>query len=125
MSIRTERVARLIQKEVAQLLHTTFADQLASMVTVTGTRVTGDLSTAYIYLSVLASSPEQRRTTFEHVDELRSSIRRELGRSIRHQVRKIPDLRFFLDESLEEVEHLEQILRGIRTGPDDADASPE
>ena len=125
MSIRTERVARLIQKEVAQLLHTTFADQLASMVTVTGTRVTGDLSTAYVYLSVLAPDPEQRRTTFEHVDELRTSIRRELGRSIRHQVRKIPDLRFFLDESLEEVEHLEQILRGIRTEPDDTGTTPE
>src|SRR5690554_5684259 len=101
MSIRTERVSRLLQREVADLLQVEFSEQLPSLVTVTDARVTKDLSIAYMYVSVYGKTPAERQASFRRLEELTSQIRGSLGRRIRHQVRSIPEIRFFLDESLE------------------------
>ena len=114
MSVRTERVARLIQKEVADLLNTSFSEQVGPMVTVTGARVTRDLSITYIYFSVLGTSEEQRRAAFRHLEELTPQIRTALARRIRHQVRKIPELRFFIDETQQTAERIEGLFDQIR-----------
>ena len=110
MSIRTERVARLVQREVADLLNTTFQDSGDLMATVTGVRVTGDLSIAHIYVSCLGESAESRLASFEAVVENTSRLRNELASRIRHQVRRIPELRFTLDESLTEAARIEELL---------------
>lgn len=114
MSIRTERVARLIQREVADLLQTEFSEQLPSLVTVTDARVSADLSIAYIYVSVYGETQGQRQATFRHLEELTSQIRGSLGKRIRHQVRIIPEVRFFLDDSLERVQKMENLFDRIR-----------
>lgn len=112
MSIRTERVAKLLQRDIADVLNKEFDQQL--MVTVTGVRVTKDLSIAYVYISVMGTTPEQRQATFMHVREQTPQIRSALADRIRHQVRVIPELRFFLDESLEQAEHMESLFDRIR-----------
>lgn len=112
MSIRTERVAKLLQRDIADVLNKEFDQQL--MVTVTGVRVTKDLSIAYTYLSVMGATPEQRQATFMHIREQTPQIRSALANRIRHQVRIIPEIRFFLDESLEEAQHMESIFDRIR-----------
>lgn len=114
MSIRTERVARLIQRDVADLLQSDFSEQLPSLVTITDARVTKDLSIAYLYVSVYGEGPAQRQATFRHLDELTPQIRGALGRRIRHQVRSIPELRFFLDDSLEKREQMDTLFDRIR-----------
>ncbi|MFW5955341.1 MAG: 30S ribosome-binding factor RbfA [Rhodothermales bacterium] len=114
MSIRTERVARLIQREVADLLQTEFAEQLPSLVTVTSARVTKDLSIAYVYVSVYGETSAQRQSAFRHLEELTPQIRGSLARRIRHQVRAIPEVRFFLDESLEQAQKMETLFDRIR-----------
>jgi ribosome-binding factor A len=114
MSIRTERVARLIQRDVADLLQTDFAEQLPSLVTVTDTRVTKDLSMAYIYVSIYGAAPVERQTTFKHLEELTPQIRSALSQRIRHQMRATPELRFFLDDSLEKAQAMEEIFDRIR-----------
>ncbi len=118
MSVRTERVARLIQKEIAGLLNSAFSEQVGPMVTVTGTRISKDLSIAYVYFSIYGSKPEERKATFRHIEELKSQIRAALAQRIRHQVRKIPELRFFLDETHEEVEKIEGLFDKIRAERD-------
>ncbi len=112
MSIRTERVAKLLQREIADVLNKEFGQQL--MVTVTGARVTKDLSIAYVYVSVYGATPEQRQATFRHVQEQTPQIRASLAGRIRHQVRLIPELRFFLDESLEQARKMETLFDRIR-----------
>jgi ribosome-binding factor A len=112
MSIRTERVARLLQREIADILNKEFDQQL--MVTVTDTRVTKDLSIAYVHVSVMGSTPEQRQATFRHLQEQNSQIRAALAGRIRHQLRLIPELRFFLDESLERARRMETLFDRIR-----------
>lgn len=114
MSIRTERVARLIQRDVADLLQTDFSEQLPSLVTVTDARITKDLSIAYVYVSVYGETPAQRQATFRHLEELTPQIRAALARRIRHQVRAIPEIRFFLDDSLERAQHMENLFERIR-----------
>ncbi|WP_456426071.1 30S ribosome-binding factor RbfA [Rhodocaloribacter sp.] len=114
MSIRTERVARLIQRDIADLLNTEFAEQVQPMATVTGARVTKDLSIAYVYVSFLGETEAMRQAAFRHLKELTPQIRAALARRIRHQVRKIPEIKFFLDDTLEQARHMEALLARIR-----------
>lgn len=115
MGIRTERVGRLLQREIADVLATEFVEQIQPMVTVTGARVTRDLSIAYVQVSVLGETPTQRQTAFKHLQALTPRIRAALSARIRHQVRKIPELRFFLDESLEEARRMDDLFSRIRS----------
>lgn len=114
MSIRTERIAKLLQREVADILTTEYREQLQPMVTVTDVRVTKDLSIAYIYISVLGDTSAQRQAAFKQLESLLPELRTVLAGRIRHQVRSIPELRLFLDESLEKAQHLEDLFDRIR-----------
>ena len=125
MSVRTERVARLIQKEIADLLHSSFSEHFGPMLTVTGARMSRDLSIAYIYISVYNARQEEQKATFRHLEELNPQIRTALARRIRHQVRKIPELRFFLDETLEEAERIEGLFEKIRAERDERAQNPD
>ena len=114
MSIRTERVAELVQREVAEILQREFADQLHPMVTITRARVTPDLSIAYIYASVMGDSSEERESTFKQLTALTPQIRDALASRVRHQLRTIPELNFFLDESLQKAKRMETLFDRIR-----------
>lgn len=114
MSIRTERVAKLIQREVAKLLSTDFADQVKPLVTVTDARVTKDLSIAYVYVSVMGDSSEQRQTTFKRLESQLPELRSALASRVRHQLRIVPELRLFLDESLQRAERMENLFDRIQ-----------
>ncbi|NQV72521.1 30S ribosome-binding factor RbfA [bacterium] len=122
MSIRTERVASLFQREIAGILSLEYSDLLHPMVTVTGVRVTNDLAIAYIYLSVLGDSPTQKSAVLAKIKDFAPRIRKTLGQAIRHQVKSIPELRFFLDQTLENAYKMDQIFgeiqkeRSARTG---------
>jgi len=125
MSIRTERVASLFQREIAGILSLEYADLLHPMVTVTGVRVTNDLSIAYVYLSVMGDSPAQKTAVLAKVKDFMPRIRKTLGQAIRHQVKSIPELRFFLDETLENAQRMDELFGKIneerteRTGDSD------
>ncbi len=114
MSIRTERVATLVQQEVADLLNTDFREITQSLVTVTDARVTSDLSVARVYVSILGTSDEERQVAFSQIEKAAADIRSSLASRIRHQVRSIPELRFILDESLERAAHIEELLDEAR-----------
>jgi len=114
MSIRTERVASLFQREIAGILGSEFSDQLHPMVTVTKVRVTADLSIAYVYVSVMGDSAGQKKAVVSKLTDLTPRIRKSLGRAIRHQVKSIPELRFFLDESLEHASRMDELFGQIR-----------
>lgn len=114
MGIRTERVSKLLQREIADILQTEFAEQLPALVTVTGVRVTKDLSIAYVDVSVYGADLPARQASFRHLEELTPQIRSSLADRIRHQVRAVPDIRFFLDESLHEAKRMDELFDRIR-----------
>ena len=114
MSIRTERVARLIQREVADILNTSFHDVSEHMATVTGVKVTRDLSIAYVYVSSLGETNDERTRAHARLVELAPKVRNELAVRIRHQVRRIPEIRFLHDDSLTEAARIEELLDEAR-----------
>lgn len=115
MSIRTERVASLLQREVADILRLEFSSQIQSMITVTGVRVTRDLGIAYVYVSVFGDTEVERQTALDELRALSVKIRTSLARRIRHQLRGVPELRFFLDDSLTEAARLEELFGKIHS----------
>ncbi len=121
MSIRTDRVASMLQRDMADILSKEYADQLKPMVTVTGVRVTKDLSIAYFYVSVLGDNPDQKQALIGHLKDLSSYIRMSLAKKTRHQLKAVPDIRFFLDETLEEAARLEELFGRIRDERDGQD----
>ena len=114
MSIRTDRVARMIQREVADLLQQDFSEATQSLLTVTDARVTKDLGIAYLNVSILGDSKPQREAAFARLEGQTDQIRHALAQRIRHQVRRIPELRFFLDEGPQKVARMEELFDQIR-----------
>lgn len=98
MSIRTDRVGRMIQREIADLLQQDFGEASHSLTTVTGVRMTDDLGTAYVDVSILGADDRQRAAAFLRLERQTTEIRHALAQRIRHQVKRIPELKFFLDE---------------------------
>ncbi len=80
-----------------------------SLPTVTVVRVTPDLSIAKIYISVFASKEPSK--IIENFKTNQKEIRLRLGQIIRHQVRKIPELHFYLDDSAEKAQRIDQLLK--------------
>ena len=78
------------------------------MVTVTRTKISPDLSICTAYLSVFPS--EKAKEIMENINANEKTIRYELGTRIRHQMRIVPELRFFLDDSLDYIDRIDQLL---------------
>lgn len=79
------------------------------MVSVSVVRVSPDLGIAKAYLSVFPS--EKGNEVVEHLNSNIKAIRFELGNRVRHQLRIIPEVRFYLDDSLDYIEHIDNLLK--------------
>ena len=103
-------MARQIQKDVAEILLKEGASLVRGvMASVTTVRVSPDLNYAKIYFSIFPfdKSAEVMRT----LEENNWMIRRALGQRIRNQVKSVPELQFFLDDSLEYIENIDSLLK--------------
>ena len=112
MSVRTQRVAKLMHREIAGILAHEFPDK--SMVTVIGARVTRDLSIAHVDVSILADSAEKRQELFDSLVGHSSTIRKLLAQRIRHQMRAVPSIRFSLDSSQEAARKIDLLFDRIK-----------
>ncbi|TDI76956.1 MAG: 30S ribosome-binding factor RbfA [Bacteroidetes bacterium] len=115
MSIRTERVASMLQREIAEILRHDFASEIQHMITVTGVRVTNDLGIAYIYVSVFGDDDINKQDALDELKSLSVRVRKTLAGIIRHQLKGVPELRFFLDDSLAEAARLEELFGKIHS----------
>jgi ribosome-binding factor A len=112
MSIRTERVASQIQKDLGDILSQEY-QPVGAFVSITKVVMTDDLSIAKVYLSIFAPGRETD-PLYERIDRSQNEIRHELAKRIRHQVRRIPDLLFFVDESSEIADKMERLFQKVR-----------
>lgn len=106
---RQNRIARLLQKELALIFQSQTRMTHGVMVSVTRARVSPDLSICTAYLSIFPSEKSEEILTNIKANE--KSIRYELGTKVRNQLRIIPELRFFLDDSLNYLEHIDELLK--------------
>jgi len=96
---RTRRVGEQIQRELADLIRNEIKDPRVGMVSVTAVIVSRDLSHAKVYVSVLGNA-EQTDASVRVLGNAAGFLRHELGKIL--HIRIIPELRFYLDRSLEE-----------------------
>lgn len=116
MSIRTDRVASLIQREVADILQKDFREASHSLVTITDTRITNDLSIATLTISVLGGTEEARKAAFLRLERQSDEIRHSLAGRIRHDLRRVPELRLVFDEGSQRAARMDELLEQIREG---------
>ena len=107
-TIRQEKTANLIKKELAQIFMFDGPNVYDCMITVTKTTVTKDLSIARSYLSIF--NAEDNDLVIKTVRANTKDIRFRLGQKVRNQIRIIPQLEFFIDDSLDYIENIENLL---------------
>ena len=109
-STRQKKVSRLIQKEIADIFLRK-GSELApgKMVSITKVRVSPDLSSAKIYISIFPSSNQS--DILKAVREHSSRIRFDLGHKVKSQLRIVPDIAFYIDDSLDYIDKIDKLLK--------------
>ncbi len=108
-SIRQKKIANLIKKELSIILqHGTRVYCLGSMVSATVVRVSPDLSVARVYISIFAA--ESKEEVLKNIQLHAKEIKHNLSQVVKHQLRKVPELTFFIDDSLDYAEEIENLL---------------
>ncbi len=109
-STRQNKISRLVQREMAEILlkmnKTKFTGKL---ITVTIVRVTKDLGIARIYLSIFPS--EYAEEILSDINFNNKQIRGELGRKVGKSLRVIPELEFYIDDSLDYIDNIDKLLK--------------
>lgn len=108
MSIRTERLASVIQKDLGEILQRNY-QPTGSFITVTRVIMTDDLSIAKVYLSIFAPGRDAA-PVYEQIDNSQDEIRYVLASRIKNQVRRIPELLFYEDDTAEYVNRMENLF---------------
>ncbi len=109
-SIRQEKVANLIKQELSLIFQRESRTLCnGAMVSVTVVRMSPDLSFAKVYLSVFGHAKPLE--VFENIKAQTGMIRRDLGKTISQQVRKVPELAFFLDDTQDYAETIDKLLK--------------
>ena len=113
---RSEKVAEAIQKIVSELLIRGLKDPRIGFVTITGVKMTDDLSVARVFYSVVGSE-EERKDTLAGLKSASGFIRKEVGSHLK--LRHVPEIHFRFDDSLERANNIERLLRQIHEEHDD------
>ena len=106
---RQNKIARLLQKELSIIFQQQTRMMRGVMVSVTRVKVSPDLSICTAYLSVFPS--EKGEEIISAVNKNQATIRYDLGQKIRNQLRIIPELRFFIDDSLDYIDRIDELLK--------------
>jgi ribosome-binding factor A len=113
MSIRQEKFAGLLQQELASVfLEKRSAYFGSAFITITKVTISPDLGHAKVYLSMLQVSNKDEMLNL--INFHNKHIRQELAAKIRKQVRIIPELTFYIDDSLDYVFHMEKVFKDIK-----------
>ena len=109
-STRQNKISKLLQKELADIFQKESRTLFhGKMISVTVVRVSPDLSVAKIYLSVFPMQTDD--LIFSEINDQTKKIRNLLAQRVRHQLRKIPELVFYHDDSLDYAENIENLLK--------------
>ncbi len=115
MSIRTERLGGVLKRDLGEILQREY-QPVGTFITVTKVLMTDDLSIARVYLSVFAPGRDEK-AIYQHLDDHIDEIRHTLAGKIRHQVRKIPELHFYVDDTAEYVNKIEKLFDKVDQQP--------
>ena len=107
---RQQKIAKQIQKDAADIFQKEGAQIIrGALVTVTAVRVSPDFCYAKIYVSIFPF--EQSGEVMQRLEHQNWFIRRALGQRLRNQLKNVPEIQFFLDDSLEYIENIDKALK--------------
>lgn len=106
---RLSKIERLLQKELGDIFQKQTQAMRGVLISVSVVRVSPDLSVARAYLSIFPS--ERSKELMEAIKANTKAIRYDLGQRVRTQLRKIPELAFFVDDSLDYIENIDHLLQ--------------
>lgn len=108
--IRQNKVARLLQKEMGELFGKEFRDLLpGTLITITNAEVSPDLGIVKIYFTVLGKIKPAE--SLEILMTNKTLLRKALSSRVKNQMRIVPDLRFYIDDSYEVVARIDELLK--------------
>lgn len=105
---RQQKISRLLQKELSEIFRQQTAKTHGTLVSVSQVRVSPDLSVAKAYLSIFPS--EKADEMIKSINASSRTVRYELAQKVRYQLRKIPELQFYLDDSLDYIDKIDALL---------------
>jgi ribosome-binding factor A len=109
-STRQKKVSRLIQKELAEIfLRKVNEIAHGKMVSITQVRISPDLSFAKAYISIFPSANQE--DVLSAIKDHTGKIRYELGQKVRSQLRIVPELAFYIDDSLDYIDNIDKLLK--------------
>jgi ribosome-binding factor A len=107
---RQLKIARQIQKDLGEIFQLRgMAAYHGAMITVSEVRISPDLSIAKVFLSIFPS--DKSAEVIAKITQENKAIRVELGKKVRHQLRIVPELHFFIDETLDKLERIDELLK--------------
>ena len=106
---RQQKISRLIQKELSEIFLLQTKSMHGVMVSVSAVRISPDLSVCRAYLSIFPSNRGEE--IIKNINNNVKAVRYELGQRLRFQLRIIPELKFFVDDSLDYIEHIDELLK--------------
>ncbi len=106
---RQNKIARLLQKELSDIFLIQAKSVPGILISVSAVRISSDLSIARAYLSIFPSDKSDE--ILKNINGNMKAIRYELGTRVRHQLRIIPELKFFIDDSLDYIEKIDALLK--------------
>lgn len=109
-SNRQQKINRLIQKELGEIFLLEAKKMPGVLISVTGVRVTPDLGIAHAHLSVFPS--EKAAELVDNINDNVKTVRYNLGKRLRNQLRVIPELTFHVDDSLDYIDNIDKLLKG-------------
>jgi ribosome-binding factor A len=120
---RPDRVGEQIRQELSQIIAQQVHDPGVGFITLTRVKVTSDLQLARVLYTVMGDE-KQKKETVKALERAIPFLRRQIGSRIR--LRRVPDLQFFYDESIEHQDRIEQILLDLKRERDaqDAESAP-
>ncbi len=106
---RTSRIERLIQKELGEIFRSQTQAMKGTLVSVTRVRVSADLGIARVHLSIFPN--DKAEELLENIKDNTKSLRFALGQEVKTQLRKIPELHFYIDDSLDYLERIDELIK--------------
>lgn len=109
---RQKKIGGVIQKDLAEVLqnHLRESGNKGTLISVSKAKVTSDLSLAKVYLSIFPSKNAKEILT--EIEQFRSKIKHEVAQRTKNQLRRMPELQFYIDDSLDHIEKIEKSIKG-------------
>ena len=121
---RQKQISGLIQEEINAIFQRLgLGFQQGGLVSVSSVKVTPDLLEARIYISVF--NAKDKEAALKKVEERAWEVKKELAARVKHQLRRIPELKFFLDDTLDQVFKMEELFKQIKADESKGDEPPQ